>query len=72
MSPNKNTVDQGFLFLLGGFLLEICPSGTTALSPWCSPLDLPDLLTQPGEVLGELHHHDDDSPSGQHAGRPQQ
>lgn len=42
------------------------------LRPGLSPLDLPNLLTQPGEVLGELHHHDDDGASGQHAGRPQQ
>lgn len=37
-----------------------------------SPLDLPYLFTEPGEVLRELHHHDDEGPSREHAGRPQQ
>lgn len=37
-----------------------------------SPLDLSDLFTQPGEVLRELHHHDDEGPSYEHAGGPEQ
>lgn len=37
-----------------------------------SPLDLPYLLTQSGEVLCELHHHDDEGPSCEHAGGPEQ
>lgn len=42
-------------------------------APAClSPVDLPDLLTQPGQILRELHHHDDEGPSRQHAGGPQQ
>lgn len=37
-----------------------------------SPFDLPDLLTQPGQILRELDHHDDEGPSRQHAGGPEQ
>lgn len=37
-----------------------------------SPLDLPYLFTQSGEILGELHHHDDKGPSCEHAGGPEQ
>lgn len=37
-----------------------------------SPLYLPYLFAQPGEVLRELHHHDDEGPPCEHAGRPQQ
>lgn len=37
-----------------------------------SPLDLPYLFTQPGEVLRELNHHYDEGPSCEHTGGPQQ
>ncbi len=37
-----------------------------------SPLDLSYLFTQPGEVLRELHHDDDEGPSCEHARGPQQ
>lgn len=37
-----------------------------------SPLDLPYLFTQPGEVLCEPNHHYDEGPSCEHAGRPEQ
>jgi len=37
-----------------------------------SPRDLPYLLAQSGEVLRELHHHDNEGPSREHAGGPEQ
>lgn len=37
---------------------------------YISPLDLPYLFGQSGEVLRELHHHDDEGPSREHAGGP--
>lgn len=37
-----------------------------------SRLDLPDLFAQPGEVLRELDHHNDEGPSGEHARGPHQ
>lgn len=37
-----------------------------------SPLDLPYFFTESGEVLRELHHHDDEGPSHEHARGPEQ
>lgn len=41
-------------------------------TPRISPLDLAYLFAQSGQVLCELHHYDDEGPSGQHAGGPEQ
>lgn len=56
----------------------VCPSANQHVFGFCScctcvsPLDLPYLFTQPGEVLCELHHHDDEGPPCEHAGGPEQ
>lgn len=51
---------------------NICLALTAAACMYISPLDLPYLFAQSGEVLRELHHDDDEGPSCQHAGGPEQ
>lgn len=46
----------------------LAPSAAVLLSP----LDLPYLFTQNGEVLCELNHQDDEGPSCEHAGGPEE
>lgn len=72
----KHFIKVTVVFLVKSISLKSFVHHQTAFLPGAhvrvSPLDLPDLLTQPGEVLSELHHHNDGSASGEHAGRPQQ
>lgn len=48
------------------------PANALTVTARISPLDLPYLFAQSGEVLRELDHHDNEGPSCEHAGGPEQ